>query len=218
MTSERLKAGAEDDIAEDIFNLLDVLCDYRGIDRQDENLKETPQRVAKALLEITEGYEQDPEEILSKSFPSDDYDQMIVVKDIDYFSTCAHHLMSFYGKVAVGYIPSVITEYQEGPNSPVEKKGGKVVGLSKIPRLVRAFSRRLQIQERMTRQIADAMQEHLNPRGVGVVVYDSIHLCSHMRGIEERHSTMETSTLYGEFRNDPAVRAEFFSMIYGGRR
>jgi len=180
---------------------LDLLCRYRGIDQSDPNLVDTPRRLASAFLEITDGYQNDPKEILSRSFPSEGYDQMIVVKDIDYHSTCIHHLMPFHGKVAVGYLPNEETKL--------------VVGLSKIPRLVRTFSRRLQIQERMTKQIADAMNKHLKPRGVGVIVYDSIHLCSHMRGIEETHSTMETSTLYGEFRDDPAVRQEFMSIVYG---
>jgi GTP cyclohydrolase I len=159
--------------------------------------------VAKAWSELTEGYQQNPATILAKRFPSEDYDQMIVVKDIDYFSTCSHHMMPFYGKVAIGYIPSEETRM--------------VVGLSKLPRLVRCFSRRFQLQERMTMQIARSIEEHLKPRGVGVLVYDSVHLCSHMRGIEESHSTMETSALIGEFRNDPAVRAEFFNMVYGSK-
>ena len=186
-----------------VSGMLDDLAEFREFDRKDANFADTPKRVAKAWLEITEGYAQKPEEILAKAFPSDDYDQMIVVKDIDYFSTCAHHMMPFHGKVAVGYIP--------------DKETKRVVGLSKIPRLVRAFSRRFQIQERMTKQIADTLQEVLKPRGVGVLVYDSVHLCAHMRGIEESHSTMETSALHGEFRDDAAVRAEFFAMVYGRR-
>lgn len=181
--------------------IIQSLGEFRNFDLSDPNLSGTPTRVAKALLEITEGYQQDPREILSTVFPSDDYDQMIVVKDIDYYSTCSHHMMPFHGKVAVGYIPNERTKM--------------VVGLSKLPRLVRAFSRRLQLQERMTQQIANAIQDKLNPRGVGVLVYDSVHLCSHMRGVEESHSTMETSALLGEFRTDPAVRSEFFSMVYG---
>jgi len=183
--------------------ILDELASYRGFDRDDPNLNDTPNRAAKALLEITEGYEADIESLLSRSFPSEDYNQMIVVKDIDYYSTCAHHLFPFHGKVAVGYIPNRETKM--------------VVGLSKIPRLVRAFSRRLQNQERMTMQIANAMQKYLNPVGVGVLVYDSVHLCSHMRGVEESHSTMETSALKGEFLDDATVRQEFMSMVYGRR-
>lgn len=181
--------------------IIQSLSELRGFDLSDPNLSGTPTRVAKALIEITEGYDHDPKEILSTMFPSDDYDQMIVVKDIDYYSTCSHHMMPFHGKVAIGYIPN--------------EQSKMVVGLSKLPRLVRAFSRRLQLQERMTQQIAAAINNQLKPRGVGVLVYDSIHLCSHMRGVEESHSTMETSSLIGEFRTDPAVRSEFFSMVYG---
>lgn len=184
--------------------ILNALAHRYKFDREDPNLTKTPERVAKALLEITDGYDVDIAKLLSTSFPSDDYDQMIVVKDIDYFSTCAHHMFPFHGKVAIGYLPNAESKM--------------VVGLSKLPRLVRAFSRRLQNQERMTMQIANAINDHLKPRGVGVLVYDSIHLCSHMRGVEESHSTMETSALLGEFRDDATVRAEFMSMVYGGRR
>jgi GTP cyclohydrolase I len=184
-------------------SVLDALAEFRGFDRDDPNLADTPSRVAKAMLEITEGYGADIKGLLAKSFPSEDYNQMIVVKDIDYYSTCAHHMMPFHGKVAVGYIPN--------------KETRMVVGLSKIPRIVRAFSRRLQNQERMTMQIANAMEENLKPRGVGVIVYDSVHLCSHMRGVEESHSTMETSALKGEFLDDPTVRQEFMMMVYGRR-
>ena len=181
--------------------IIKSLAEARGIDQSDPNLDGTPTRVAKAMIELTDGYAEKPEEILAKSFPSEDYDQMIVVKNIDYFSLCSHHLLPFYGKVAVGYIPNSDSK--------------QVVGLSKIPRLVRCFSRRLQLQERMTKQIANAIMESLNPQGVGVLVYDSIHLCSHMRGIEESHSTMETAALHGAFLNDSAVRSEFYSIVYG---
>lgn len=167
----------------------------------DENFDETPNRVSKALYETTEGYEMNPSEILGKTFPSEDYDQMIVVKDIDFYSTCAHHLFPFYGKVAIGYLPSKSTR--------------RVVGLSKFSRLVRCFSRRFQLQERMTSQIGKAIVKHLKPRGVGVIVYDSKHLCSHARGVEDAHSTMNTSYLEGEFRKDASVRSEFFRLVFG---
>ena len=186
-----------------IRHLLNCLSRSRKFDIDDPNFADTPARVAKMWNEVTEGYDEKPEEILAKMFPSSDYDQMIVVKDIDYFSTCAHHMMPFHGRVAVGYIPNAETKM--------------VVGLSKIPRLVRCFSRRFQIQERMTMEIAQAINDILKPRGVGVLVYNSVHLCAHMRGIEDSHSTMETSALFGEFRNDHAVRSEFFSMVYGKR-
>jgi GTP cyclohydrolase I len=189
-------------IAWHVQQILQTLSQENKFDIGDENFTDTPARVEKAYRELLEGYRANPEEILSKSFPSGEYDQMIVVKDIDYYSLCAHHMLPFYGKVAIGYLPG---------------KDGRVVGLSKLPRLVRAFSRRFQLQERMTQDIACALQNVLNPRGVGVLVYDSIHMCSHMRGVEDAHSTMETSALHGDFRNDAAVRAEFFNMVYGRR-
>jgi GTP cyclohydrolase I len=169
----------------DVSDVLEFLAERFKFDLDDPNLQDTPRRVSKAWHEILSGYDEDP---------SRGYDQMVVVKDIKFYSTCMHHMMPFYGFVTVGYIPA---------------KKGTVIGLSKIPRLVRCFSRRLQIQERMTEQIARALDHHLKPRGVGVLVYQSVHLCAHMRGIEESHSTMETSALYGEFREDPAVRSEF---------
>lgn len=172
-----------------------------NLDLTDQNLIDTPTRVAKSYQELLSGYNQDPSQILSKSFPSEDYDQMIVVKDIDYFSMCSHHMLPFYGKVAIGYIPS--------------KESKLVVGLSKLPRLVECFSRRLQLQERMTMQIANAIFNSLRPAGVGVLVYDSIHLCSHMRGVKSHNSKMETSSLLGEFRNDGNVRSEFLRIVYG---
>lgn len=192
---------AKAEITQGYDKILKGLAAIRRFDLEDPNLVDTPTRVMKSMLELTDGYADSPESILSKCFPSEGYDQMIVVKDIDYFSLCSHHLLPFYGKVAIGYIPNAQSRL--------------VVGLSKIPRLVRCFSRRLQLQERMTSQIAEAIQTTLYPRGVGVLVYDSVHLCSHMRGIEESHSTMETAALHGDFRTDPAVRSEFYSMVYG---
>lgn len=189
------------DVSYYVKRILDILSSDFGFDRNDRNFDNTPSRVDKAFREIISGYKDDYTQILGTVFPSENYDQMIVVKDIGFYSTCAHHLMPFHGKVAVGYIPN--------------EKTKKVVGLSKIPRLVRMFSRRFQIQERMTQQIANSIDECLEPRGVGVLVYDSIHLCSHMRGIEESHSTMETSALRGQFLTDGSVRSEFFSMVYG---
>jgi len=187
-----------------VSQILYELSSSRGFSLNDPNFNDTPKRVAKAFYELTDGYTQNPEEILKTRFPSEDYDQMIVVKDIDYFSMCAHHMLPFHGRVAIGYIPNKQTKI--------------VVGLSKLPRLVRCFSRRFQIQERMTMQIANAINDSLNPQGVGVLVYNSVHMCSHMRGVEDSHSTMETSALLGEFRSDPAVRAEFMSVVYGGKK
>ena len=182
-----------------VSNQLINLSEKFKFDINDPNLIDTPNRVEKAFNEMLSGYNDDPAQILSKKFPSEKYDQMIVVKNIKFYSLCAHHLLPFYGFVSIGYIPN-------------EEKA-EVVGLSKLPRLVKCFSRRLQIQERMTQQIAKQIDYHLNPRGVGVLIHDCIHLCSHMRGVEESHSTMETSALYGEFRDDPSVRAEFLRMV-----
>lgn len=177
---------------------------------QDENFNSTPRRVAKAYEELLDGYTMNAAEILKADFPSDDYDQMVICKDIDFYSLCSHHMLPFFGKVAVGYIPA---KYSLVSSEPDMSKPGKVVGLSKLARITQMFARRFQIQERMTMQIANTLQEHLQPRGVGVVVYDVKHLCMLMRGAKQHTSTMDTSCLLGEFRDDPAVRQEFFSMI-----
>lgn len=163
---------------------------YIGEDPQREGLKKTPHRVAKAFLELTEGYKQDPKEILSTTF-SESYNDMVVVRDIEFWSLCEHHLLPFHGRVTVGYIPK-----------------DRVVGLSKIGRLVQCFSRRLQVQEKLTQQIASSMMEHLNPEGVGVIVKAS-HQCMAMRGVKAP-AEMVTSCLLGQFL-DPTTRNEFLS-------
>lgn len=188
----------EDHCTECSTEFLQALSAEVGFSLDDPNFDETPKRVVKAWKEILSGYGEDPAEILSKRFPNDGYNQMIVVKDVKFFSVCAHHMLPFYGKVAVGYIPG---------------KSGTVVGLSKIARIVHAFAKRFQLQERMTQEIADAIEEHLKPLGVAVFVYDSVHLCMHMRGVKESASTMDTNVLRGEFITDPAVRNEFFKMV-----
>jgi len=160
-----------------------------------EGLKETPTRVAKMYDEIFGGYEQDPEKILSKNFATDNK-EMVIVKDIDYYSQCEHHMVPFFGKVHIGYIPN-----------------GKVVGLSKLARLVEVYARRLQIQEQMTFQIADALEKYIKPQGLAVVVTGT-HLCMCMRGIKKANSVTITNALRGNFLNDPAVRSEFFSSIH----
>ena len=185
-------------IARTIETLLDELSKKHGFDVEDPNFTTTDKRVAKAYEELLSGYKMDAADILKTAFPSDDYDQMVICKDIDFYSICSHHMLPFFGRVAVGYIPS---------------KEGSVVGLSKLARITEMYARRFQIQERMTQQIANALQEHLKPRGVGVVVYDTKHLCMLMRGVKQHTSTMDTSCLLGEFREDAAVRQEFFSMI-----
>ena len=178
--------------------LLKSLAHELEFSLNDPNFDDTPKRVAKAWREMLGGYSESSSTILEKSFPSEGYNQMIVVKDIKFFSLCAHHMLPFYGSIAVGYIPG---------------DDGRVVGLSKVARICHMFARRFQLQERLTQQIADSIEFHLKPRGVAVFVYDSIHLCMHMRGVKESHSTMDTNVLRGEFLEDPAVRQEFFKMV-----
>ena len=171
------------------------LLEYIGEDPKREGLADTPGRIIRSYAQLYGGYGQDSTEILSRSFASDDYDEMIVLKDIDFFSTCEHHMLPFFGRARVGYISG---------------KDGRVVGISKLARLVDCFARRLQIQERMTKQIAKAIQETLNPIGVGVVV-EAQHLCMKARGVEKQNSTMVTSCLLGVFRDKPEARQEFLT-------
>ena len=166
-----------------------------GEDPQREGLSRTPYRTAKAWAELTKGYGMDPSEILNGALFDVCYDEMVIVKDIEMFSLCEHHLLPFFGKVHVAYIPSK-----------------KVIGLSKIARLVDMFARRLQIQERMTNQIARTIQEAIEPAGVGVVV-EARHLCMMMRGVEKQHSSAVTSSMLGVFREKIQTREEFLSLI-----
>src|SRR3954471_17513828 len=165
-----------------------------GEDPDREGLLKTPERFAKAFQYLTKGYNEDPEQVLKNALFTVDYDEMVIVKDIEMFSLCEHHMLPFYGKVHVAYIPK-----------------GKVVGLSKIPRLVELFSRRLQVQERLTTQIAETIQKVINPLGVGVVI-EARHLCMMMRGVEKQHSAAVTSSMQGAFR-DIKTREEFPSLI-----
>ncbi len=165
-----------------------------GEDPDRDGLATTPERVEKAMAFLTKGYEQDPAEILRAAMFEVDYDEMVIVKDVEMFSLCEHHLLPFFGKVHVAYIPK-----------------GKVIGLSKIPRLVEVFARRLQVQERLTRQIADAIQDAIAPQGVGVVI-EARHLCMMMRGIEKQHSSTVTSAMVGCFRRRD-TRAEFLTLV-----
>ena len=166
-----------------------------GEDVQREGLERTPERVAKALKFLTSGYQQDVKDVLNDALFVEEYDEMVVVKDIDVMSLCEHHLLPFIGKCHVAYLP-----------------GKKIVGLSKIPRLVEMFSRRLQVQERLTTQIAQTLQEALKPRGVAVVI-EAIHLCMVMRGVEKQNSKAVTSAMLGAFRDRPETRAEFMELI-----
>src|SRR6201998_3031621 len=166
-----------------------------GEDPAREGLVRTPERVHKAFDFLTKGYREDPEVLLKGALFTVTYDEMVIVKDIEMFSLCEHHMLPFFGKVHVAYIPK-----------------GKVIGLSKIPRLVEIFARRLQVQERLTRQIADTIQEAINPQGVGVVI-EARHLCMMMRGIEKQHSSTVTSAMVGCFRQKQETRTEFLSLI-----
>jgi GTP cyclohydrolase I len=173
---------------------------HLGEDPSREGLKQTPSRVEKAYRHFTKGYEADPAQILkSATFDARDYDEMVIVKDIDFFSLCEHHLLPFFGKCHVAYLPQK-----------------KIVGLSKIPRVVEAFSRRLQVQERLTTQIARTIEDTIRPKGVGVVT-EAFHLCVMMRGVEKHNAHMITSSMRGRFRSDPRTREEFLNLI-GGKK
>jgi GTP cyclohydrolase I len=166
-----------------------------GEDPCREGLRRTPERFEKALRYLTSGYRQDPEKILNGAMFSVTYDEMVVVKDIELYSLCEHHLLPFFGKCHVAYIPT-----------------RKVVGLSKIARLVNMYARRLQIQERLTSQIAEALQSQLSPQGVGVII-EAKHLCMVMRGVEKQHASATTSHMLGIFRENKQTRDEFLSLI-----
>ncbi|NTV67878.1 MAG: GTP cyclohydrolase I FolE [Chlorobaculum sp.] len=166
-----------------------------GEDPEREGLLLTPERVAKSLRFLTKGYRQDPEQLLKQAVFTESYDEMVLVKDIDLYSMCEHHMLPFFGKAHVAYIPD-----------------GKIVGLSKIPRVVEVFARRLQVQERLTQQIRDAIQNVLNPRGVAVVI-EATHMCMVMRGVEKQNSITTTSAMSGEFMTNQSTRSEFLRLI-----
>ena len=180
-----------DPIAEIVESLLVEL----GEDPDRQGLKATPDRVSRAMRELTNGYGVRPEEVVAGAVFDQDYDEMVIVKDISFYSLCEHHMLPFFGQVHVGYLPQ-----------------GKVIGLSKIPRLVEVFSHRLQIQEQLTREIAEALNVILAPKGVGVVI-EARHLCMEMRGVETPGGHMMTSCMLGTFRRDPRTRAEFLDLV-----
>jgi GTP cyclohydrolase IA len=182
-----------------IERLIEQLLHELGEDARREGLAKTPERVAKSLRYLTSGYEQDVKDVLNEALFVEEYDEMVIVKDIDFASLCEHHLLPFFGKCHVAYMPA-----------------RKIVGLSKIPRLVEMFSRRLQVQERLTTQIANALHEALEPRGVAVVM-EGVHLCMLMRGVEKLNSKAVTSAMLGAFRERPETRAEFMELIKSSR-
>jgi GTP cyclohydrolase IA len=187
-TNPTLTSATFEDLVKEMLVRLDE-------DPEREGLLRTPERVHKAFEFLTRGYNEDPEAMLKNALFTVTYDEMVIVKDVEMFSLCEHHMLPFFGKVHVAYIPN-----------------GKVIGLSKIPRLIETFSRRLQIQERLTTQIAETIQKVIQPQGVGVVI-EARHLCMMMRGVEKQHSAAVTSSMLGCFRDEHETRTEFLSLI-----
>jgi len=181
----------KEEIAKSIHNILVEI----GEDPARQGLQRTPERVAKAYEYLTQGYNMNIEEVLNNAIFEEKYDEMVIVKDIDFYSMCEHHLLPFFGKVHLAYIPN-----------------NKIVGLSKIPRIVDVFARRLQVQERMTREICDTIEQHLSPRGVAVVC-EGYHMCMMMRGVQKQNSITTTSAMHGIFKEDSRTRTEFLNLI-----
>jgi GTP cyclohydrolase IA len=199
---ETLEVEVTDSIAggDTIAGHMRRVIELIGEDPMREGLRRTPERFEKAIRFLTSGYAQDPEKLLNGAMFKVCYDEMVVVKDIEMFSMCEHHILPFFGRCHVAYIPSK-----------------RVVGLSKIPRLVNMFARRLQIQERLTSQIARAIEEKLQPLGVGVIV-EARHLCMVMRGVEKQNSWAVTSAMLGAFRENKETRDEFLALVGGGKQ
>jgi GTP cyclohydrolase IA len=184
---------------ESVADLMRKVISLVGEDPEREGLRKTPERFEKALKFLTSGYHQNLESVLNGATFSVQYDEMVVVKDIEFFSLCEHHLLPFFGKAHVAYLP-----------------GKRVLGLSKIARLVNMYARRLQIQERMTSQIAEALSEKICPEGVGVII-EARHLCMQMRGVEKQHGQAVTSAMLGSFRHNKQTRDEFLSLVRNRR-
>ncbi|MBO8092106.1 MAG: GTP cyclohydrolase I FolE [Prosthecochloris sp.] len=187
----------EPEVIDKLSGAVTTILEGLGEDPEREGLLKTPERVAKSLRFLTKGYRQDPEELLRKAVFSESYDEMVLVKDIELFSMCEHHMLPFFGKAHVAYIPD-----------------GKIVGLSKLARVVEVYARRLQVQERLTQQIRDAIEQVLKPRGVGVVI-EAKHMCMVMRGVEKQNSVTTTSAMSGEFITSESTRSEFLRLIHG---
>jgi len=175
-------------------NIVSIIKEI-GENPEREGLLKTPERVAKAYEFLTKGYKEDIKNVINGAVFHEEYDEMVIVKDIDFYSLCEHHLLPFYGKVHIAYIPD-----------------GKIIGLSKFPRIVEIIARRLQVQERMTQEIAALIDEHLSPIGVGVVV-EAYHMCMMMRGVEKQNSFTITSAMHGNFKQDARTRSEFLNLI-----
>ena len=189
------KQNKEQENNKEFEQTITKMLELLGEDPSREGLQKTPSRVAKALQFLTEGYHQDPKEILNQALFTSSNDEMVVVRDIEFYSMCEHHMLPIIGRAHVAYIPY-----------------GKVVGLSKIPRIVNVFARRLQIQEQMTEQIADAILDTINPKGVAVVIH-ARHMCMEMRGVQKINSTTVSSALRGLFKSDQRTRSEFYNII-----
>jgi GTP cyclohydrolase I len=182
----------------DLESAVRTLLAEIGEDPARDGLARTPERVRRMYDELTAGYQADPDALINGACFDVDYDEMVVVRDIEFFSLCEHHLLPFYGRAHVGYLPR-----------------GRVIGLSKIPRIVDMYAHRLQVQERLTVQVADFLMERLVPKGVACVV-EASHLCTMMRGVKKQEATMVTSSMLGTFRRDPRTRAEFMGLIGKG--
>ena len=195
MSNYKKEEHYNEEVVGDVSEKYRSIIESMGEDTQRDGLLKTPERAAKAMMFLTQGYDQSPEEILKSALFEEDYNQMVLVKDIEVFSLCEHHMLPFFGKAHVAYIPN-----------------GKIVGLSKIPRVVDAFARRLQVQERLTNQIRDCIQKTLNPLGVAVVM-EARHLCMQMRGVEKQNSVTTSSAFTGEFMENSKTREEFIKLI-----
>jgi len=198
ISDERSRANHESDSDPEFEGHVTEILRKIGEDPSREGLLKTPHRVAKAWRYLTEGYDKDLNEVLNGAIFEEQYNEMVIVKDIDFYSMCEHHLLPFFGKCHVAYIPN-----------------NKIVGLSKIPRIVDVFARRLQVQERMTQQIADALQSALQPMGVAVVC-EGRHMCMMMRGVQKQNSVATTSEMLGAFRTNQKTREEFLRLINTG--